>query len=222
MSFAFSQDTFTFGLLLSAGNIIAIGGQNIHIIKNGIARNHVFWICTICFLSDVLLITSGVLGVGQLLKSSLYLTLALACVGVLFLAYYAYNNFKEAFSYATNPTFSGVNTSLKVAIGSTLAMTYLNPHVYIDTILVLGSIGGTLDLSRQVNFLLGALLASLVWFYSIGYASAAMARFFQSRRNQQIMSLVVGLIMLGFAFGMAKFAWTTWQSIGNESLNVLA
>lgn len=97
-------------------------------------------------------------------------------------------------------------SSLKKVIAITLAITLLNPHVYIDTVVIVGGIGGTLSFTEKIHFLLGALICSFLWFFGVGYGAGLLSPYFEKRRTWQILDFVTGLIMYGIAFSLIVYA----------------
>ena len=137
------------GFFVSGGLIVAIGAQNAFVLKQGLLKRHTFWISLTCFLCDSILIFLGVLGLGQLISQNQTASVALAFVGALFLLVYGVRAFKAAYqgSSALNLESNAENgTSVFKTILATLAITLLNPHVYLDTVVIMGGIAGTLEM----------------------------------------------------------------------------
>jgi len=185
------------GFSLGASLIIAIGSQNAFVLRQGLLREYVFTICTICFMCDALLILLGVGGFGRLVASSNNLMLAARWGGALFLFYYGVRCFRAAFKNqilsvdeSTNPA-----AGLTWAVVTTLALTLLNPHVYLDTIILLGSIAGQLPAEERLAFAIGAVFASLSWFYGLGYGARVLSPLFRKQLSWKILDLLIGIIM---------------------------
>lgn len=207
-------NTFLQGFIVCFGLIVSIGAQNAFLLKQAILKQHVFWIATICFLCDVLLMTIGVLGLGTLIAQSLIFSLILSIFGAIFLFTYGSKSFLAA--YRASDYFSaekGNALSLKKAIAITLAITLLNPHVYIDTVVVVGGIGGTLSSTEKLPFLMGVLTCSFIWFYAIGYGAGLLAPYFAKRRTWQILDSITGLIMYGIAISLVIHAFGVLQQL---------
>ena len=185
------------GFFLSAGLIIAIGGQNAFILRQGLKKEYVFTICTICFLSDALLIFLGVGGVGKLIATSQTLMLIARWGGALFLFFYGIRSFCSAFKNETLSVDGAKNlaSGFTWAIATTLALTFLNPHVYIDTLILIGSIAGQYPETERLGFAIGAALASMIWFYSIGYGARILTPFFQKQVSWKILDVLIGTVM---------------------------
>ncbi len=187
------------GFLLGAGLIIAIGAQNAYVLGQGIARRHVFAVTTICFLSDAILIVAGVAGFGTIVRSWPTLVTAVTIFGAVFLFIYG----ALALNRARNPnrleSGSGGARSLGVAVTTVLALTWLNPHVYLDTVLMLGGISARYEGDERAVFGAGAVLASFVWFYGLGYGAALLAPIFRKPSAWRVLDIAIGLIMWAIA-----------------------
>ena len=192
------------GFTLGASLIIAIGSQNAFVLRQGLKKEHVLVICTICFLCDAFLILLGVGGFGKLVASSQSLMLIARWGGALFLFCYGLRSFRSA---TKNQVLSvdateGLDSGLIWAIATTLALTLLNPHVYLDTVVLLGSIAGQFPEQERPAFAAGAALASMVWFYGLGYGARMLAPLFQQQLSWKILDMLIGIIMWGIAGGL--------------------
>ena len=200
--------TFLKGAMVSSGLIIAIGAQNAFVLKQGLARQHIFWVALICFLCDAVLMSAGVLGLGALIKGSPVATLSLTLIGAVFLFWYGFNAFRSALKGTANLEAAKQrvqNTSLRTVVGTTLALTLLNPHVYLDTVVVLGGVAGTLSLAEKLPFLLGAVSVSGVWFFGLGYGARLLSSLFQKPRTWQALDLLIGVIMWWIALELLLY-----------------
>lgn len=202
------MDTFLHGFVVCFGLIVSIGAQNAFLLKQGILKQHVFWIAFICFFCDVVLMTLGVLGLGSLIAQSPLASLLLAIIGALFLLTYGSRSFVSAYRGTSQllAMQDGQKGSLKKSVMITLAITLLNPHVYIDTVVIVGGIGGTLSFDEKMQFLLGALVCSFIWFFGVGYGAGLLSRYFEKRRTWQILDTVTGLIMYGIAISLIFYS----------------
>lgn len=202
------MDAFLHGFVVCFGLIVSIGAQNAFLLKQGILKQHVFWIAFICFFCDVVLMTLGVLGLGSLIAQSPLASLLLAIVGALFLLTYGSRSFVSAYRGTSQllAMQDGQKGSLKKAVMITLAITLLNPHVYIDTVVIVGGIGGTLSFDEKMQFLFGALICSFIWFFGVGYGAGLLSRYFEKRRTWQILDTVTGLIMYGIAISLIFYS----------------
>lgn len=185
------------GFGLGASLIIAIGSQNAFVLKQGLKREFVFTVCTICFICDAVLIALGAGGFGTLVASS-SLLLKVACwSGAAFLLLYGLRSFHSAvrpgalLAADDSPSFDAM---LKVVL-TTLALTLLNPHVYLDTVLLLGSLAAQYPGNARMLFAIGAMTASLVWFFGLGYGARIMAPLFRKPVAWRILDVLVGCTM---------------------------
>lgn len=203
------MDSFLHGFVVCFGLIVSIGAQNAFLLKQGILKQHVFWIALICFVCDVLLMGVGVLGLGSLIAQSPISSLILALIGAIFLFTYGSRSFIAAYHGSSQLLMQQDKTksSLKKAVLVTLAITLLNPHVYIDTVVIVGGIGGTLNFEQKVQFLIGALICSFLWFFGVGYGAGLLSPYFEKRRTWQILDSITGLIMYGIALSLLTYAW---------------
>lgn len=202
------METFLQGFIVCFGMIVSIGAQNAFVLKQGILKQHVFWVALICFLCDVLLMGIGVLGLGSLIAQSKWASLSLALFGALFLLTYGSRAFVSAYRGTSQLVAQqqAHRVSLKKVLFVTLAITLLNPHVYIDTVVIVGGIGGTLNIEEKIQFLIGALLCSFVWFFGLAYGAGLLRPYFEKRRTWQILDLLTGLIMYGIAISLLIYA----------------
>jgi L-lysine exporter family protein LysE/ArgO len=186
---------FTQGLLMTAGLIMAIGAQNALVLRQGLMRQHVGPVVLLCTVSDWLLIALGVFGLGSLIQSSPVLLEVFRWGGALFLLVYGALAARRAWrggDQALQTNKQGA--TLSATLGSALAMTYLNPHVYLDTVVLLGSLGAQHGALRSA-FTLGAGLASLLWFALLGYGAAAAAKWLAKPLVWRAIDASVALVM---------------------------
>ena len=196
---------FAFGFSL----ILAIGAQNVFVLRQGLANRHVFWVCMICAVSDAALIAAGALGVGALAASSPVVVRIVAGAGAVFL--FAYGGLR--LRSATRPQKmtaaaeeGGGAESLKSVALATLALTWLNPHVYLDTVLLLGGISARFAGWGRVFFGMGAVAASFVFFFSLGYGARKLAPIFARPRAWRILDAGVAVVMFVIGARLAVFA----------------
>ncbi|BCS52857.1 LysE/ArgO family amino acid transporter [Geobacter sp. SVR] len=185
------------GFGLGASLIIAIGSQNAFVLRQGLKREFVFTVCTVCFLCDAILIALGAGGFGALVASS-PLLLDLACwSGAAFLVLYGVRSFHAALNpgvLAAADDGSPLNALLKVVL-TTLALTLLNPHVYLDTVLLLGSLAAQYPGQARMLFAVGAMAASFVWFFGLGYGARIIEPLFRRPAAWRILDVLVGCTM---------------------------
>jgi len=186
---------FGFGLSL----IIAIGAQNAFVLRQGLRREHVTAVVLLCTLSDIVLILAGIAGLGALIQQAGWLLVVARIGGALFLLVYAFLSIRRVFHpHALTANAGGTGMTLAAALSTAFALTWLNPHVYIDTVLLLGSIGGTYGDDRWW-FALGACLGSVVWFAAIGYGSRYLRPLFAKPMAWRVLDIVIAAIMVVLA-----------------------
>jgi len=196
------------GFGTGAALIIAIGAQNAFVLKQGILKNHVFATALICAVTDAALILIGVGGFAKILTSSPILLEIARWGGVAFLAYYAFRSFRAVLkTESLTVALDKKNLpTLRASLTTALALSLLNPHVYLDTVVLLGSIGAQFPVFERPYFALGAILASFIWFFSMGYGARFLGPLFRKPLSWKILDFIIGCIMtilaLTLAFGM--------------------
>ena len=187
---------FLQGLALSLGLIIAIGAQNAFVLRQGLRREHVASVVFFCAISDALLMAAGVLGMGQALGERPMVAHALALAGAVFLAVYGWKALRRALQQnGLLANEEGDGLSWAAAVAQAAAFTLLNPHVYLDTVLLVGSIGAQQPAALQPWFVAGASSASLFWFCTLGFGARWLAPFFAQPRAWQVLDVLIGLTM---------------------------
>lgn len=191
------------GFIVTFSMIVAIGAQNAYVLKLGLLKQHVGIVVFLCILFDILLISSGVLGLGYFIDGNQLLINSIAIFGIVFLVSYAFISFKSAF---TNESLKiddqNKQNSLKKVITTLLMLTFLNPHVYLDTILLIGGIGANVENDLKIYFLLGAVSASAVWFLSLGFGARFLIPLFKKPITWKILDMSIGIIMLAIAYSL--------------------
>jgi L-lysine exporter family protein LysE/ArgO len=184
------------GLLTGLSLIVAIGAQNAYVLRQGLRREHVGEVVVICAVSDLLLIAAGTLGIGTLVRYVPWLLVALTWGGVAYLLWFAYRSFRSAL----HPTglSTGPDAGRTSVIATALALTYLNPHVYLDTVVMLGTLATNQDAYRWV-FAAGAGTGSIVWFTALGVGARALSGPLGRPATWRVVDVVVGLTMLAVA-----------------------
>lgn len=196
---------FLTGLLLGGSLIIAIGAQNAFVLKQGLLRSHVFLICLICSLSDALLITIGTTGVGKIIEKHPEWLMAITWFGASYLFIFGAMSFKAAMSNQTLHTeVAKATNNKKIIISTVLALTFLNPHVYLDTVLLIGSIASPYTGSERLYFTLGAISASFIWFFSLGYGARLLEPLFTRPTAWKILNTLIGLVMWWIAYQLVN------------------
>jgi L-lysine exporter family protein LysE/ArgO len=186
-----------FGLGFSL--ILAIGAQNAFVLRQGLRRAHVFAVCLTCAVSDALLIAAGVAGFGALSQAVPGLETVMRYGGAAFLLAYGARAFLSAWrgGAVLQPGSEGARGSLGAALLTCLALTWLNPHVYLDTVVLLGSISAQYD--DRLAFALGAMSASFVFFFSLGYGARLLQPFFRRPSSWRVLDAGVGAVMWAIA-----------------------
>jgi L-lysine exporter family protein LysE/ArgO len=191
------------GLLTGLSLIIAIGAQNAFVLRQGLARQYVGPVVAVCAASDAFLIVAGVSGIGAIVEHAGWVMDVVRWLGVAFLASYGVLSLLRARKPETLEAARAGAPSRRSAIGRALALTYLNPHVYLDTVLLLGSIAnqhGSLD---RWWFAVGAVAGSVLWFTGLGYGAGAFQRLLATPRAWQVLDVLIGLTMLAIALSLA-------------------
>ncbi|MDM0047605.1 LysE/ArgO family amino acid transporter [Variovorax sp. J22R115] len=196
---------FIQGVALSLGLIVAIGAQNAFVLRQGLRREHVGTIVLFCAVADGALIAAGVLGMAQALGDRPGLARALALVGSVFLAVYGVQALRRARHPHRLRAAEG-NTALGrgAAVAQAAAFTLLNPHVYLDTVLLVGSIGAQQPGALRGWFVAGASTASMLWFGLLGYGARWLAPWFARPRAWQMLDGLIGLTMMVLAALLAS------------------
>ena len=194
--------SFLSGFSIGFSLILAIGAQNAFVLKQGLKKQHVFLVCIICAASDALLISLGVTGFGVIIQQYPSIELIARYAGAAFLIFYSARSFLSAFqtSHVLNPA-DEVPASVSKAVLVSLAFTFLNPHVYLDTVVLLGSISTQFD-STKLQFTLGAVVASFVFFFSLGYGARTLIPVFQKPISWKVLEFIIGLVMLSIAISL--------------------
>lgn len=192
--------TWTAGLLTGLALIVAIGAQNAFVLRQGIRREHVGVVVLVCLLSDALLILAGTAGIGVIVERVPVVLEILRWGGAAYLIWFAVQSVRSAFRPASlTPEEPRSQGSVLTA---TLALTYLNPHVYLDTVVMLGSLANQQGPDLRWVFASGAVVGSIVWFSALGYGARALAPVLDRPRAWQIVDLVIAAVMLALAVSL--------------------
>jgi L-lysine exporter family protein LysE/ArgO len=194
-----STSAFTTGFALSATLIVAIGAQNSFVLRQGLRREHVLAIVAFCAIADLALISAGVAGLAKIAGDAPTLTTALTIGGTSFLLWYGLRALRRALQPQALRAAAGARVSLRGAVAQAAAFTFLNPHVYLDTVLLMGSIGARQPADSRLWFVGGAALASGAWFTTLGFGARLLAPLFSSPRAWQVLDILVGATMLALA-----------------------
>ncbi len=183
------------GFLLGGSLIVAIGAQNAFVLRQGLKRKFVFAICLVCALSDAVLIAAGIAGLGALVARSDTALKIVTAGGALFLFAYGVRSFLRALKPEALRAGEGRSESFGAAIAACLAFTFLNPHVYLDTVLLIGSLSGRYEGDARLAYGVGAAAASFVWFFGLGYGAALLAPVFADKRAWRALDILIGVVM---------------------------
>jgi L-lysine exporter family protein LysE/ArgO len=194
------------GLLTGLSLIIAIGAQNAFVIRQGLTKKHVFLVVAICAISDALLILLGVAGLGALISGLPWLLEIIRWFGVAYLTWFGIRSIRSAFKTQVLDASGVQSGSAKTVVLSVLGFTFLNPHVYLDTVILLGSIGNQFGQDKWW-FALGAAVASILWFSSIGFGAKAASRFMAKPVFWKVLDLVIAAVMFGIAILLAFYTF---------------
>ncbi|MFO7805419.1 MAG: LysE/ArgO family amino acid transporter [Paracoccaceae bacterium] len=188
------------GFVTAFALILAIGAQNAFVLRQGLARAHVFWLCLFCATSDALLITAGVLGFGAMVEAAPWLPRVMAVGGALFLIAYGAMRFHAAWQGDYAIQLSGRTLALWPTLATAAAFTWLNPHVYLDTLGLIGAISTEFAAGLpRTAYALGAVTSSFVFFFSLGYGARLLAPAMQSARAWRGLDVLIGAVMWGLA-----------------------
>lgn len=190
------------GYFTALSLILAIGAQNAFVLRQGLLKSHVLAICLICSLSDAVLIVAGVLGFAEVVAIYPAFPVVLALGGALFLTLYGWTRFRAAWRGGYQMELSGRSLSLGAALGVVFACTWLNPHVYLDTLGLIGAVSTRFAGAEKTAFALAAVAASFSFFFALGYGARLLAPVMTSARAWQILDAVIGVVMWVIAAGL--------------------
>jgi L-lysine exporter family protein LysE/ArgO len=192
--------SFTQGFAASLALIVAIGAQNAFVLRQGLARSHVLPVVAVCALSDMALIGAGVAGLGALVAANERLLDVVRWGGAAFLLAYALLALRRAWRPAALTAAHRVESSLTGALAATLAFTWLNPHCWLDTVVLLGSLSASAD--SRAAFAGGAMLASATWFAALGYGARWLAPWFARPAAWRALDATIAAVMTSIAAGL--------------------
>ena len=182
---------FIKGFATGGGLIVAIGAQNAFVLSQGVRRNHHLAIAFVCIICDALLICAGVAGFGTAVSTNPTLSQLVTWAGAGFLFFYGLRSMRSALRGGRMDTNDKMVQTLKAAIMTTLAVTLLNPHVYLDTIFLMGSVSSQLHGESRLFFWVGAVCASTLWFISLSIGGQMLAPLFKKRISWRILDSMV-------------------------------
>ena len=192
------------GFLAGLSLIIAIGAQNAFVIRQGLTKKFVLLTVLICAFSDAILIALGASGLGALIKSNKNILEFVRWFGVIYLLWFAFKSAKSVFKKEVLNSAGEASADRKSVILTVLALTFLNPHVYLDTVILLGSISNQFGTDKWI-FVIGAMLASFIWFTAIGFGAKSASRFMSQPIFWKILDLIIALVMVSIAAFLAFY-----------------
>ncbi|MFM6840802.1 MAG: LysE/ArgO family amino acid transporter [Candidatus Planktophila sp.] len=198
------MSAFIPGLLSGLSLIIAIGAQNAFVIRQGLTRKHVFLVVAICALSDIALIFLGAAGLGKLIQSAPSLMEFIRWFGVAYLLWFASKSLRSAFNQQNLEIGELQSPARTAVIASVLGFTFLNPHVYLDTVIFLGSLANQFDEHRWI-FALGASTGSVLWFSAIGFGARSASKYMSKPIFWKVLDLSISVVMVTIALYLAFF-----------------
>lgn len=187
------------GYSLTLGLIMAIGAQNAMLISQSIRNQHQWLMALICIVVDITLISLGVFGFGVVIEQAPELVVYFKWFGAAFLTWYGFQAFREAWKDQSLNASDTPVTGRRTIILTTLAVSLLNPHVYLDTVVLIGSVGAQMPLPDQISFALGASMASITWFVSLCLLGKVMQPLFEKPSSWKILYSIVGVMMWAIA-----------------------
>jgi len=190
------------GILTGLALIVAIGAQNAFVLRQGIRQQHVWIVVLLCIASDVFLISAGTAGIGFLIERVPWLLEIFRWGGVIYLVGFAIQSFRSAMKpQGLRAAGEGGGSRTSVVL-TTLALTWLNPHVYLDTVIMLGNLANQQGDQRWV-FASGAMLGSVIWFIALGTGAKALSRVLNTPLTWRVVDVMVGVVMLAIALTLA-------------------
>ena len=194
---------FLQGCGTGAGLIIAIGAQNAFVLKQGLLKNYVFISALTCCLADIFLIGLGVGGFGKILVTyDLFMDIA-RYGGAAFLFWYGFRSFKLVFGQSKLDLSSAPERpDLKTTVITLLAVSLFNPHAYLDAVVLLGSIGAQFPDNERYSFGLGAIVASIIWFFALAYGARYLTPLFQNPKAWRVLDFIIGCILWFIAMSL--------------------
>ena len=196
-------DIYIKGFVVTISLIMAIGAQNAYVLKLGLLKQYVLLAVLMCIFFDWLHIAAGIFGLGYFIQGNQILTNSIAVFGIVFLIIYAMLSFKSAFKNESLQIDGNAKTNpLKEVITLILVFTFLNPHTYLDTVLLIGGIGANVQNEFKIYFLLGAVSASAIWFFSLGFGARFLIPVFKKPITWKILDISIGIFMLFIAYSL--------------------
>lgn len=192
------------GALTGLSLIVVIGAQNAYVLRQGIRRSHVAAVVAICAVSDLALILAGVAGIGAIVDRAAWLIDVVTWLGVAFLVWYGVLSIRRSMRPEVLRSQGAADERLRAVVLQVLALTWLNPHVYLDTVVLLGSIAQSHGPIGRWWFGAGASLGSIAWFSALGFGATRLAPLLARPRAWQVLDLLIGIVMFVIA---ASLVW---------------
>ena len=196
------------GFLIGLGLIVAIGAQNAFVLRQGLMRRHVLLVTSICAVSDALLILAGVAGLGTLVARSPQLLTVATLGGAAFLLAYGLMAARRALTPSRLTAAAEGEAGLGRVVAATLAFTFLNPHVYLDTVVLVGSLSARFEGVGRASFAAGAMTASAFWFYGLGFGARLLAPVFARPAAWRVLDALIACVMMAIAASLLR-SWFT-------------
>ena len=190
------------GMLAGWSLIIAIGAQNAFVIRQGLTKKHVLITVLICVFGDVALIAAGVAGLGAVIQGLPWLLEVVRYLGCAYLLWFAYKSARAAFSNEHLDAAAGTSAPLKSVVLTALGITFLNPHVYLDTVIFLGAIANQFTDARW-TFAFGAMTGSITWFFALGFGAVAASKFMSKPIFWRVLDSLIAVVMVALAATLA-------------------
>ena len=197
-------DALLAGLVTGLSLIVAIGAQNAFVLRQGLLRQHVGAVVAVCAASDLVLIAAGVAGIGAIVQHAPAALTVVRWLGVAFLTVYGVRSLWRARHAGSLRAAAESRPRARAALGQAVALTWLNPHVYLDTVLLLGSIAAHHGPTGKWWFAVGAGVGSILWFTGLGYGARLAAPLLSRPRAWQVLDVLIGLTMLAIAAQLAR------------------
>lgn len=194
---------FVAGFTLGFSLIIAIGSQNAFVLRQALKKEHVFIVCLLCAVSDALLITLGISGISAVLTEWPWIEQIAMYGGAGFLLFYGARSFLSSFQQGSLTPSDHASTTVLQTASICLGLTWLNPHVYLDTVLLIGSVASQFP-ADKIYFAIGAVLASFIFFFSLGYGARVLIPLFKNPKSWKVLDFSIGIVMWFIAFKLLK------------------
>ena len=207
-----SMEAFIDGFLLQASLIFALGAQNIFVLESGIKKQRPFFVALVCSLCDTFLILLGVFGAGGFFAQNPWLKIIFGAVGVIFLVYYGFLKIFERPTLALQHSSNAATFSLKKILLNALGFTFLNPHTYLDTIVLIGRYSASFVLHERLFFAGGTIIFSWIWFFALSFFAASFSRLLNQPARLRLVLAISGAVLLYLAYHLFHEVWS-WMTL---------